>query len=72
MEGKKMKDKNTPRRARALKALRSARYVDKFSLYDENIIDILTDIRHLIAKRTDLNFDDMVRISANHYRTEAN
>lgn len=63
-------DKNTKRRQKALKALRSAQYADKFSLHEENIIDLLTDLRHLITKRHDLNFDEMVRISKSHFEVE--
>ena len=61
---------NRERKARALKALRSAQYADKLNLHRENIVDLLTDIRHLIAMRDDLDFDDMVESSSSHFNAE--
>lgn len=64
-----MKPRNIKRVARAAKALVHGGYKEGRKTNDTDIIDLLTDLRHL-CERQKLDFDNCNRIAGDHYEEE--
>jgi hypothetical protein len=61
---------NQSRRRRALRAIRAHKNNDKGHIYNFDVVDVLTDLRHYCEARG-FDFSDLDRQSYDHYIEES-